>query len=153
NNSAVFNSAFQTTGRGTSLMYIDRDGISYWTAPRGTTTPDALLTTTASNNQTGFNYVFLNPQTLRRTQPLWTSDPAVGDKSIYDWSRVNAAAMNNISERSGTSLVTVDHIFFDTPRHMLAAQIGWFREDSPIYRRDFPTGSAGSTYLYVEPNM
>ena len=150
--SAVFNSAFQTTGRGTSLMFIDRGGIGYWTAPRGTTTGDALLTTAASNNQAGFNYVFLNPQRLRATQPLWTSDGAVADKSLYNWSAINAAAMNNFNERTGTSLVTLDHIVFDTRRQMLAAQVGWFREDSPIYRRDFPTGSAGSTYLYVDAN-
>ena len=153
NASAVFNSAFQTTGRGTSLMFIDQGGVSYWTAPRGTTTTDALLTTTASNNQTGFNYMTLNPQTLRRTQPLWTSDGAVSNKALYDWSSLNAAAMNNLNERVATSLVTLDHLFFNTPRHMLAAQAGWFREDSPVYRRDFPTGSSSSTYLYVDPNM
>ncbi len=150
--SAVFNSAFQTTGRGTSLMFIDQGGIGYWTAPRGTTTTDALLTTTASNNQAGFNYMFLNPQRLRATQPLWTSDGAVSSKSLYDWSSINAAAMNQINERTGTSLVTVDHVFFDTQRQMLAAQLGWFREDSPVYRRDFPTGSSGSTYLSIDAN-
>jgi hypothetical protein len=148
----VFNSAFQTTGRGTSLMYIDQGGVSYWTAPRGTTTGDALLTTTASNNQTGFNYMFLNPQTLRATQLLWSSDGTVSDKSIYDWSRINAAAMNNFNERSGTTHVNLEHIFLDTRRQVLAAQLGWFREDAPIHRRDFPTGSAGSTYLYVDVN-
>jgi outer membrane receptor protein involved in Fe transport len=152
NNIAAFNSAFQTTGRGTSFMYIDQGGVAYWTAPRGTSTQDALLTTTASNNQTGNNLVFLNPQTLRASQPLWTSDGAVSSKSLYDWTHLNAAAMNNFNERTGTSLVTVDQIFFDTRRQMLAAQLGWFREDSPIYRRDFPTGSAGSTYLYVDVN-
>ena len=151
--SAVFNSAFQTSGRGTSLMYIDQGGVSYWTAPRGTTTQDALLTTTASNNQTGFNYMFLNPQRLRATQPLWTSDGAVNSKSLYDWSRINSAAMNNVNERNGTSLVTVDHIVLDTRRHMFAVQVGWFREDAPIQRRDFPLGSSGSTYLYVDPNL
>jgi hypothetical protein len=150
---AVFNSAFQTTGRGTSLLYIDSTGVTYWTAPRGTTTQDALLTTTTSNNQTGFNYMLLNPQTLRRTQPLWTSDGAVSSKSLYDWSTINSAAMNNFNQTVGTSLVTVDQLFFNTPRQMLAAQLGWFREDSPTYRQDFPTGSAGSTYLYVDPNM
>jgi outer membrane receptor protein involved in Fe transport len=153
NGAKVFNSAFQTTGRGTSLMFIDRGGISYWTAPRGTTTQDALLTTTASNNQTGFNYVFLNAQTLRATQPLWTSDGAVSNKALYDWSSVNATAMNNSNERTGTSLVTVDQIILDTRRQMLAVQLGWFREDSPVYRRDFPSGSAGSTYLYVDVNQ
>ncbi len=153
NGSAVFSSAFQTSGRGTSLMYIDQGGVSYWTAPRGTSTQDALLTTTASNNQTGFNYVLLNPQRQRATQPLWTSDGAVSSKSLYDWSRINSAAMNNVNERNGTSLVTVDHLFVDTRRQMLAAQLGWFREDAPIQRRDFPLGSSGSTYLYVDPNL
>jgi hypothetical protein len=142
---AIFNSAFQTTGRGTSLIMIDTTGVSYWTAPRGTTTQDALLTTATSNNQTGNNYMLINPQTLRRTQPLWTSDGAVSDKSVYDWSRINAASMNNFDQAVGTSLVTVDQVFFNTPRQMLAGQAGWFREDSPRYRQDFPTGSAGST--------
>ena len=150
---AIFNSAFQTTGRGTSLMMIDTTGVSYWTAPRGTTTQDALLTTAASNNQTGNNYMLINPQTLRRTQPLWTSDGAVSDKSIYDWSRINAAAMNNFDQEVGTSLITIDQVVFNTSRQMLAAQAGWFREDSPRYRTDFPTGSAGSTYLYVDVNQ
>ena len=150
---AMFNSAFQTTGRGTSLMMIDTTGVSYWTAPRGTTTQDALLRTTATNNQTGNNYMLINPQTLRRTQPLWTSDGAVSDKSIYDWSQINAAAMNNFDQAVGTSLVTLDQVFFNTPRQMLAGQAGWFREDSPRYRQDFPTGSAGSTYLYVDVNQ
>lgn len=148
----VFNSAFQTTGRGTSLMFIERDGVGYWTAPRGTTTQDALLTTTASNNQTGFNYVFLNPQTLRATQPLWTSDGAVSSKALYDWSRINAAAMNNFNERNGTTLVNLEQIILETRRQLLAAQVSWFREDAPVHRRDFPTGSAGSTYLYVDVN-
>jgi hypothetical protein len=150
---AVFNSAFQTTGRGTSLLYIDGNGVGFWTAPRGTTTNDALLNTAATNNQTNNNYMLLNPQTLRRTQPLWTSDGAVSSKSLYDWSTINAAAMNNFNEQVGTSLVTVDQLFFNTQRHMLAAQLGWFREDSPVYFQDYPTGSAGSTYLYVDPNM
>lgn len=57
-----------------------------------------------------------------------------------------SAVMNRIDERVGTSLVTVDPVFFDTRRQMLAAQVGWFREASPVYRRDFPAGSAGSTY-------
>lgn len=150
---AVFNSGFQTTGRGTSLMMIDTTGVSYWTAPRGTTTNDALLTTNASNNQPNNNYMLINPQTLRRTQPLWTSDGAVSSKELYDWSRINAAAMNNFNEVTGTSLVTLDQVVFSTPRQMLAGQVGWFREDSPTYRHDFPTGSAGSTYLYVDVNQ
>jgi hypothetical protein len=149
----LFNSGFQTTGRGTSLLYIDPTGVGFWTAPRGTTTGDALLTTTASNNQAGFNYVLINPQTLRKTQPLWNSDAAVSDKGMYDWSAINIAAMNNFDETVDTSLVTLDQVFLETPRQLLAAQAGWFREDSPKYHHDFPTGSAGSTYLMIDVNQ
>ncbi|PTX91272.1 TonB-dependent receptor plug domain-containing protein [Opitutus sp. ER46] len=153
NGAAVFSSGFQTTGRGTSLLYIEPTGVGFWTAPRGTTSDDALLRTNATNNQAGFNYALLSPNTIRRTQPLWTSDAAVNSKGIYDWSSINAAAMNYLDENVRTSLVTVDQVFFDTPRQMLAGQIGWFREDSPKYYHDFPTGSSGSTYLYVDPNQ
>ncbi|HTO02648.1 MAG TPA: TonB-dependent receptor plug domain-containing protein [Opitutus sp.] len=150
---AVFNSGFQTTGRGTSLLFIEPTGVAYWTAPRGTTSDDALLKTTAANNQANRNYVLLSPQTLRRTQPLWSSDAAVSNKDMYDYSSINAASMNYFEEVMKTSFVTIDQIFLDSSRQTLAGELGWFREDSPRYYHDFPTGSAGSTYLFVDPNM
>lgn len=153
NGAPVFNSGYQTTGRGTSLMFIDTSGVSFWTAPRGTTTQDALLTTSASNNQAGFNYMFLNPRTLRATQPLWSSDGAVSDKSVYDWSEINIAAMNQVDEVVKTSLVSVDQVFINQQNQNLTAQVAWFREDSPKYWRDFPTGSSGVTTLMLDPNM
>ncbi len=152
NNAAVFNSGFQTTGRGTSFLYIEPTGPAFWTAPRGTTSTDALLRTTATNNQAGFNYALLSPQTLRRTQPLWSSDAAVSSKDIYDWSSINSASMNRFDETVRTSLISIEQIFIDTRRQVLAAQVGWFREDSPTYFRDFAAGSAGSTYLMIDPN-
>ncbi len=153
NGAAIFNSGYQTTGRGTSLMYIEPTGVAYWTAPRGTTSDDALLQTPATNNQANRNYALLSPQTLRRTQPLWRSDAAVSNKDIYDYTSINAASMNYFDEVVKTWFVTLDQVFLDTPRQLLAGQVGWFREDSPRYFQDFPTGSAGSTYLYVDPNM
>lgn len=153
NGAPVFTSGYQTTGRGSSLLYIGQNGVEFWTAPRGTTTQDALLTTTASNNQAGFNYMILNPRTLRATQPLWASDGAVSDKGVYDWSAINIASMNRLDEVVKTSLVSIDQVFLSTARQNLTAQVAWFREDSPIYRQDFPTGSSGSTTLSLDPNM
>lgn len=153
NGAPVFASGYQTTGRGSSLLFIDEDGVDFWTAPRGTTTQDALLTTTASNNQTGFNYMYLNPRTLRATQPLWASDGAVNAKSIYDWSALNIAAMNRLDEVVKTSLISVDQVLINSESQNLTAQVAWFREDSPTYVQDFPTGSSGSTTLTLDPNM
>ncbi len=151
NGAAAFSSAYQTSGRGQSLMYVDQSGVSYWTTPRNTnlTNPIGPLTDIA-----GFNYVQLNPNTIRATQPLWQSDGAVSSKSLYDWSSINAIAMNSSREQARTSMVNLSQIFVNTPRQMLAAQASWFREDSPVWHQETQSGGAsGSTYLYVDVNQ
>jgi outer membrane receptor for ferric coprogen and ferric-rhodotorulic acid len=144
-----FTSAFQTTGRGTSLMFIDQDGIEFWTAPRGTATTTPLGTL----EQTTWNYVIPATKTMRATQPLWATDDAVSDKSIYDWSSVNAIAANVFDQKMNTYMAGVDQTIFSTRRQQMAGQLSWFREDSPKWSSYFPNGSSGSTYLYIDPNI
>ena len=144
-----FSSAFQKTGRGTSLMFIDQDGIGYWTAPQGTSGDDPL----GPLDQTAFNYVMPATKTMRATQPLWATDDAVSSRDIYDWSSINAIAANSFDRKVNTTMVGVDQLIFDTARQQMAGQVSWFREDSPTWHHYFPNGSSGSTYLYIDPNI
>ena len=68
-------------------------------------------------------------------QPLFTTTPTVVSKSMYDWSETNLAAINRYMDKSETSSVNIDHIFFNTPRHMLVFNGGMMREDSKRYTR------------------
>jgi hypothetical protein len=144
-----FNSAFQTTGRGTSLLYIDQGGVAYWTAPRGTAGDNPLGTL----EQTSANLVLPATKTMRATQPLWAADNAVTSKDIYDWSSINAIASNSFDQQVNTTMAGIDQTILNTARQQLAAQLSWFREDSPKWHLYFPNGSSGSTYLYIDPNI
>ena len=54
----------------------------------------------------------------------------ISDQGIYDWSEINLNAPNRFLDQTETSRITVDQVLFDTGRQSLAAQFGWFREDS-----------------------
>ena len=88
-------------------------------------------------------------------QPLFTTTPVISDKSIYDWSEVNLASVNKVMDQTDSYNVEIDQLIFNTPRHMLAAQAGFFREDSMRYLR-MPLGNAGISgqtgQLYIDVN-
>src|SRR5688500_7052633 len=147
-----FQNMNQTTGRGASLLAVDRGVIGLWTPGRATLANDP-----ANPNQTTHFYVNSAPENVRLNQPLFNSQASVSSKDIYDWSRINLAAMNSISDKTDTTTVQLEHIFFNTSRHLLAMQVGWMREDSDNRQRLLygTPGSSGPTsgYLQVDPNI
>ena len=109
--------------RDQSALFINTDGaIGYWGPGRTSSTA-----TPEGRNQ---NIVFVNttPEQIRATQPLFSSDPSVTSKSIYDWEHVNLAAMNRINETTLMTHLQIEQIFLETRRHLLALQAGYFRE-------------------------
>jgi hypothetical protein len=78
-------------GNDASQMFIDQSGLTYWAAPRGTTSttsPNAAtlqaaryLQLTAGPGMSG--------TAGRPANPLWSTTPTISDKSIYDWSEIN----------------------------------------------------------------
>jgi outer membrane receptor protein involved in Fe transport len=140
------NSAF----RGYSTLFIDGDGsVGFWSASRAAsgTTPLAPDQHTSLQNTT--------PEPIRATQPLFSTDRSVTGKELYDWSTINLAAMNHLRERTATTLLQMEQIFLNTPRHLLALQAGYYREDSRQHMRGVlgTPGSSGPTgYLHVDAN-
>ncbi len=133
-----------------STLFIDPSGtIGFWSPSR---------TTNSTNPDTGNqNIVLVNtvPEPIRATQPLFSSDPSVNSKELYDYSSINLAAMNSNRDRTLTTHVQLEQIFLDSPRNLLALQAGYFRENSARVARTLlgTPGSSGATgFLHVDVN-
>ncbi|ACB77560.1 TonB-dependent receptor plug domain-containing protein [Opitutus terrae] len=141
-----------------SNVFVDRDGITYWTTPTNNTG-----TTPAANTGTGANFIRLlgsSPGPGGATgkftnQPLFKAVPGVSNKDIYDYENINLASPDYRWDESETYLVTLDQLFLNTPTQTLAAQLGFFREDADRYQQ-FPVGNAGgggqNGQLWVDVN-
>lgn len=113
------------------LQYVDREGIAFWgqiygaaggTSPLGarqTTRKLVATTALAQDNQ---------PLIGRRTT-------VITDRNIYDWKALNIYSQNRFEDKTETLRVTLDQIFLDSSRQTLAAQAGWFHEDSDRFQR------------------
>jgi hypothetical protein len=129
-----------------SNLFIDPSGTSYWSMPNNTTGSTPLANTGSgaafirfmgtSPGPNGASGKFLN-------QPLFTSVPSIKDKSVYDYESINLAAPNYTWDEVESYYYTLDHFFLNDNRQMLAAQVGFFREDAEQYRK-VPIGDAGT---------
>jgi hypothetical protein len=126
------------TGSSRSQIYTDQNGIGYWGTPT-TNLPSAnspllngqgtvrLMASTPAAGSAGGKIT---------RQPLFTTTPAVNNKSIYDWENINLAAPNHISDKTETYDLQINQTFFNTQRQMFAAQIEVMREDSERIARN-----------------
>jgi len=140
-----------------SNVFIDPDGIFYWTAPTNNTgsTPAANTGSGATVNTNGtprpqgfIRLLGSSPGPTGRSgrysdQPLFNSVRSVMSRDIYDYESINLAAPNYIWDESKTYYVTIDQFFLNTPSQFLAAQFGFFREDTDRFRK-VPIGDAGT---------
>lgn len=144
-------------------LYVDQNGIAYWTAPNtNNLAPSSGIATPTANNQTirlmqtSVNLGTANASPGRYTnQPLWTTTPTVSNKDIYDWSDINVSSVNRLMDRTIVYNAQLDQIVFETPRQMLAVQLGALREDNERYART-PLGNSGTSgqsgQLFVDIN-
>ena len=113
-----------------SQLFVDRDGIKIWSASYGVTGPTPLGAIQADRK------IVVTRSRVQDAQPLIARRVMlVTDKSIYDWSSINLNAPNYFRDQTETARVTLDQIFLETPRQSLAAQFGWFHEDSDRFNR------------------
>lgn len=107
-----------------SLVFVEPSGIGYWTTSRSTngTTPNG-------GNQ---NMILMasSPTQYRATQPLFSNNPTVTSRDVYDWMSINVSAPNHYEDRAQITMAALDHVFFETRRQSLAAQLSWYRESN-----------------------
>ncbi len=149
-----------------SQMFIDQNGLSYWSAPQTYNNTAALLPGTTVRGPTagGQSTRFLQTTGVAgatgtaakpSAQPLYVTTPTISDKSVYDWSKVNLSSPNRLMDRTITTNLSVEQQFLNTPRHILVAQAAFMREDSLRYQRNLlgianTEGQSGQ--LEIDPN-
>ncbi len=128
-----------------SQMFIDQNGVGYWSAPQAFNNTSALLAGATTRGPTAGGQAdrFLLTTGFAgaaggvpTSQPLFTTTPAVTDKAIYDWSSINISSPNRLMDRTITSTVQLDQILLNTPLQTLAFQLAAMREDSQRYTRN-----------------
>ena len=127
------------TGSSRSQFFVGPNNMVYWTTPNSNsgTAPGSGGQADRFVSSSGAAGVALGHIS---SQPLFTTTPSVSDKSMYDWTDVNLAAVNRIWDRSRTSSVQLDQVLLNTPMQTLAVQGGFFREDSMRYARNLVSG-------------
>lgn len=113
------------------VQYVDREGITYWGqtfGATGGTSPFGALQATRR--------VVVTTSQFRDDQPLiGRRTTVITDRNLYDWRSLNLYSQNSFADQTETSRITLDQIVLETQRQTLAAQFGWFREDSERYNR------------------
>ena len=89
-----------------STLFIDEKGLGYWGPSRTTSS----ITTPNGPNQ---NVTLVNtvPDPIRASQPLFSSDPVVAGKDLYDWTSINLAAVNEQNQTTRTTYLQFGQIF------------------------------------------
>lgn len=127
-------------------MYVDGGGVAYWTVNRTTTTNNANTpNTNVRYLESGTDIMRLRGTTL----PLFTT-PGITNQSLYDWESDNYVAPNYGKKKADIYNLELDQFIIDTPMHLLAAQVGWYREDYDDYSRNFISGN--SSILFIDVN-
>lgn len=135
-----FNRSFIGSTR--SFLYIDQNGIANWTLPQTSVSTLPLLSSSLALNTSGTaRLMSASPAAgsaggLITAQPLFTTTPSVSSKEMYDWSSINLASVNRVMDETHTASVQIDQLVLNTPRQVLAFQLGWMREDSERYTRN-----------------
>jgi hypothetical protein len=124
----------------------------YWSAPSNNTNATSPLLNVASTVR------FVQTAAVDAygaSQPLFATSAALADKSLYDWERISLSTGKQWDDVN-TYLAQLDQIFLNTPRHTLAAQVTFMREDAERIS-NLPMGVASVNgiqgQLYADPNI
>lgn len=138
-------------------VYVDNGSIDFFTVMK---TNNPVTSGSPTNPFTGGNstlryltsatYIMRQRDVLGPTGlPLYTL-PGVSDKSIYDWSSINAVAPNYGVDDAETFSVEAEQIIFNTPHHLLAARLGVFSQKFDRYNINALDNL--ETVIYVDVN-
>ncbi len=130
----------------------------YWTMARYTS--GALASTDpfgASASGIGLLTTGASETYTSTQQPLYNSvTRPINSRSIYDWTSLNLAGNGKAWDDVNTYLAQVDQMIINTPKHTLAAQITYLREDAKrIENQPMGPASVNSNVgqLQVDVNM
>jgi outer membrane receptor protein involved in Fe transport len=116
--------------QGYAQFFIDRDGVKLLSAAYGVTGDTPLGARQLDRK------LVVTRSLVQDAQPLIARRVSlVTDRNVYDWKSININAPNYFDDKTETSRVIIDQTVFESRRQSLAAQLGWFREDSERFNR------------------
>lgn len=130
------------------IMYIDRGRVELWMVsklgntanPNTTNLPSRVLETTSDAQQVGFG-----------ASPLFVW-PGTTDKALYDWERVNFVSPNFTRKKADIYAASLEHMFLNTPAHVLGVQAAWYREDSDVALSNWISQGGFYSNLQIDVN-
>jgi hypothetical protein len=133
-------------------LFINPDGsVGLWEVGRQSST-DPTTGAPTPDRQAG-NARLVESAPPPRLGPLWQTAVSLDDKARYDWTSVNLAAPNWSQTRNRTFTLELEQFFLRTPRNLLGVQVGWNREESEKYSRNFIGQGGGSPMIvYIDVN-
>ncbi len=130
-----------------AIIFVDRGAADLWTTgyisginANGIASPDFHP---ANGHQR-----FIETAPPPRVGPLAPTSVSITDRSVYDWSEVNISAANWSQDKTDSYQAQLEHFFVNTPRHLLAVQFGFRREESRRQSRSF-IGTSGESPMLV----
>ena len=140
-------------------VYVENGNIDFFSVQRTYNPVTSALPTSPLANTTpnsSLRYLTSATHIMRQRDvlgaaglPLYTL-PGTADKSVYDWSSVNAIAPNRGVDDAQTFSVELEQILLNTPQHLLAARAGIFSQKFDRYN----IGAIDNleTVIYVDVN-
>jgi hypothetical protein len=79
--------------------------------------------------------------------------PAIRDKSLYDWSKINYNAANWGRDNASTYSAELEQTFLRNDTHLVVGRAGWFRQDFTRDNRNFIDVTDGVVYVDVNEKL
>jgi outer membrane receptor protein involved in Fe transport len=136
---------------GRTLLYFDGATPQFFTTAR-TGNPITTGTPSPYTANSNVRYIETGTHLMRNKANLYPLffQPAIKDKSLYDWESVNYIAPNYGLDEAKTWSAELEQTFLRNPEHLIVGRVGWFRQD---FTRDsrFHIDST-DTVIFVDPN-
>ncbi len=129
-------------------VYVDQDGsVGYWSVNR-----TGNRATPLTRNQ-DVRLIQSGTRLARERSTLYPLffDAGVTDKSVYDWSSINYTAPNYVEDDARTYMAELEQFVFENENHLVAARLGWFRQEFERYTRNMI--SSNDTVLFIDVNQ
>ncbi len=113
----------------TPSLFVEADG----SIPLYMVTRESRISATTNlptPDAQGGNNRFVQSAPAPRVGPLAQTIPGLADKQYYDWQSVNITAPNWQTTRARTFTLEIEQFLLNTPRNVVATQLGWNREES-----------------------
>lgn len=132
-------------------MWIDQGKVDWfglsWNAP---------ATSTVANNreivQVGLPANYNVPAQFVGTLP-YNGVHTTNDKSFYNYESINLAGLNFGQKKAKIARVELEQFFLQTDRHVLAAQLSFFKEDIDDVSRNFVGGGGDGIPNTIYPDV